>query len=486
LKASSIERPGKVPEVYEYSYSVNEAPPKNDFSKLDAVSDSLRKMSLEKKASGVQIAASAPPYVEPEMNYVKSQASELPYPYKAVDSSTPSYPPIQKEDAQQAPWPSTKHTSSATYPSIQESYPSYQSPTSELAAHGNERPYPPLVSSTTLPTYPPGSNDSYPPYDYGASGVYPPPAYTQPYPPPPQDVSSIYPPSYPPNSTGDEGNSYLAQSYPPPLSGAYPPSYPPQQADVMYPIPYPPQGYPASYPAPQGYPASYPPQGYPPQYPPSARGVESVSYDRGLDKDKEKGKGKEHKDKEKKDKEKKDKDKKDKDKKDKDKKDKDKKDKDKKDKEDKHKTHDSSGPYGQPPYYGAPPQGYGAAPPQGYGPGPQGYPPPPPVQGLYTPPPQGYPPMAQPQGLYPPALQPYPAASHGYAPPPPQGYPPSLQGYQPPPQAYHSDPYNVGSSYPPASGKKFFLFFPMSLAHAHAQIFGYAFHTILQPVSSHN
>ena len=49
LRASNNE--GKVSEVYEYSVSDSYVAPKNDFSKLEAVSDSLKKMSLEKESS---------------------------------------------------------------------------------------------------------------------------------------------------------------------------------------------------------------------------------------------------------------------------------------------------------------------------------------------------------------------------------------------------------------------------------------------------
>ena len=243
LRASNNE--GKVSEVYEYSVSDSYVAPKNDFSKLEAVSDSLKKMSLEKESSlkynsTLNTTDSAAPHVvESSKNSHGSGGTGFAYPQNAPDN-TPSYPPLK--DAYDAPL-ATEHKldPTARYTLNQETYPSYQNLTVELGSHVNEgsyQPYPPAVS-TTLPTYPP-SKESYPPYGYETSGsyplaTYPPPAYTQPhtqlYPPQSQGVSSTYPPSYHLTTKGDVNYPH---PYPPNLDDAYLLAYPPLTG-VTYP-----------------------------------------------------------------------------------------------------------------------------------------------------------------------------------------------------------------------------------------------------------
>lgn len=375
------------------------------YSKLDAVSDALGKLTMDKGSSG-RSTPSAPPYPEDSIGAggdVKTQGGEY-YPY----SNTSAFGAYPSEHI-----PISEPLVYSGYPNIRASSESREE-----------------ISTYSSPVYSTG------PFDYS-------------YPPPPADVVPAYPPHKPPYSSYQRSTSEFSHdkgSTYPPYSDYYSSSSLDKQSEALgytkrgvggdskekgeghgshspygqpppagYPqssYPPPPSGYPpSSYPPPYGYPpeapSSYPPPyGYPPEaahgYPPASsldKQGEAFAYtERGVGGDtKEKGKG-----------------------------------------------HGSHSPYGQAPPAGYPPSSYPLPPP--------GYPP------SSYPPPYSHPPEAA-YG-YPPAPHGYPPAPHGY-PPAPYGYPPAVDhhsgpsyppyGYPPPASGGHQVPYPVdhghGSGY---------------------------------------
>ncbi|MCO5553423.1 hypothetical protein L7F22_006944 [Adiantum nelumboides] len=296
-------RPVAYPHVSD-SHRKNSGP----FGKLEAVSDALAKLSMERGSGRYSSSCS-----EDSGSFRKEEKVQVggyySHPPAASGAYPVAHPPTSETCARGGPDYSYPPPASEAYPPNRETYPSHFSSTypPSLEAHPPDNQG---YSAYSGSQYPPPQSGGYPP----ESGAYPPPevAYMpgkESYPPYPGSANPPRPDPYSTPGMPREGFAYMEKGggdkekggsgkekekghgshshnpYGQPPPAGYPPSsYPPAPAGYSQyghpPGGYPPaaQGYPPAphgySPAPHGYPQGYPPQshGYPPQshgYPPA-------------------------------------------------------------------------------------------------------------------------------------------------------------------------------------------------------------------------